>query len=41
MPSYAGVVNDSQIEALVLFIRSLKDAKPAPAKAAAASSEFE
>jgi glucose/arabinose dehydrogenase/mono/diheme cytochrome c family protein len=31
MPSYAGVVNDSQIEALVLYLKSLKDAKPAAA----------
>lgn len=31
MPSYAGVANDSQIEALILFIKSLKDAKPVAA----------
>ena len=28
MPSFAGVATDSQIEALILFIKSLKDAKP-------------
>ncbi|MBI3882176.1 MAG: c-type cytochrome [Verrucomicrobia bacterium] len=45
MPSYAGVANDSQIEALVLFIKSLKDAKPSAAPAAAGkppgASQFE
>jgi hypothetical protein len=27
MPSYAGVASDSQIEALILFIKTLKDAR--------------
>ncbi len=35
MPSYAGVANDSQIEALILFIKSLKDVKPAAVKKSA------
>ncbi|MBI5773613.1 MAG: cytochrome c [Verrucomicrobia bacterium] len=33
MPGYAGVATDSPIDALVLFIKSLKDAKPATAPA--------
>lgn len=45
MPSFAGVANDSQIDALILFIKSLKDAKPAAAPAASggvpAKSAFE
>lgn len=39
MPSYAGVVNDSQIEALVLYLKSLKDAKPATAAKPAVNAE--
>jgi mono/diheme cytochrome c family protein len=42
MPSYAGVVNDSQIEALVLYLKSLKGAKPAAtAKPAVNAEEFQ
>ena len=42
MPSYAGVVNDSQIEALTLYIRSLKDVKAAAtAKPVVNAEEFQ
>jgi len=41
MPSYAGVVNDSQIEALTLYIRSLKDATPTSAGKTVNAAEFE
>jgi glucose/arabinose dehydrogenase/mono/diheme cytochrome c family protein len=44
MPSYAGVVNDSQIEALVLYIKSLKDARPVaatPPRAAPSVDDFQ
>ncbi|MFA6545198.1 MAG: cytochrome c [Limisphaerales bacterium] len=47
MPSYAGVANDSQVEALILFIKSLKEvraaaAAPPPAPGSApAKSPFE
>ena len=42
MPSYAGVVNDSQIEALVLYLKSLKDARPAATvKPAVNAEEFQ
>jgi mono/diheme cytochrome c family protein len=43
MPSYAGVVNDSQVEALVLYIKSLKDArgKAGPKLPAASAAGFE
>jgi glucose/arabinose dehydrogenase/mono/diheme cytochrome c family protein len=43
MPSYAGVVNDSQIEALVLYLKSLKGAKPSTSTnlPAAASAKYE
>jgi mono/diheme cytochrome c family protein len=33
MPSYAGVVTDSQIESLILFIKSVKDGDPQTASA--------
>lgn len=44
MPSYAGVVNDSQIEALVLYIKSLKDARPVaatPTRTAPSADDFQ
>jgi glucose/arabinose dehydrogenase/mono/diheme cytochrome c family protein len=41
MPSYAGVVTDAQIEALVLYIKSLKDARPVPTRTSTATAGAE